>query len=81
MTYQDPDVLEFYDREVVLLATEKYGMGQLDALRRFTTSETHSLLADAEMGLTAYGAPGVFDMWEAEMVTGDPRNSVYVRSE
>ena len=23
----------------------------------------------------------VFDMWEAEQITGDPRNSAYVRGE
>ena len=24
-------------------------------------------------------ATGIFDMWEAELVTGEPRNSLYLR--
>lgn len=81
MTRQHPDILDFYDREVVKLIADKYGLGHLEALRRFTASETHQLLEDSSYGLQAFGAPGVLDMWEAEQVTGNPRNSVYVRGE
>lgn len=81
MRREDADILDFYDYEVTLLISDKYGFSHLDALRRFTQSDTHRLLLDADCGLTLFGAPGVFDMWEAEQVTGDPRNSIYVREE
>ena len=31
--------------------------------------------------MTAFGAAGVFDIWESEMITGDPRNSIYIRGD
>jgi hypothetical protein len=31
--------------------------------------------------MTSFGAGAVLDIWEAEKVTGDPRNSVYIREE
>ena len=77
----DPVIAEYYDREVVRMIAEKYGYTPMDALRLFVSSRTHELLEDAEMGMTAFGAGGVFDIWEAEKVTGDPHNSVYIRGE
>ena len=81
MTRQEPDMLDFYDCEVTKLISEKYGVGHMDALRRFLASETYGMLMDVSYGMAAFGAPAVFDMWEAEQVTGDPRNSAYVRGE
>lgn len=60
---------------------EKYGFERMDALEAFVSSETHRLLEDTDYGLLSFGPGGIFDMWEAEVVTGDPRNSVYVRGE
>lgn len=53
----------------------------MDAARRFLLSETHALLEDAECGLLSFPARSVFEMWEAEQVTGDPRSSLALRSE
>ena len=60
---------------------EKYGMDQMEASRAFLTSETHAMLEDAALAMTDFSDRAVFDMWEAERVTGDPRNSTYLRSE
>lgn len=79
MNRQHPDTVDFYDREAVKLICEKYGLVPMEALRRFVTSETHRLLEDADYGLQEFGTPAVFDMWEAEQVTGSPRSSIYVR--
>lgn len=81
MKRHDPETLDFYDCEVTLLLSEKYGLSHMDALRRFLQSETYHLLLDVDCGVTSFGAPGVFDMWETEQITGDPRNSAYVRGE
>ena len=56
-------------------------MEPMEAVRKFLTSETHALLEDADNGLLCFPERAVFDMWEAEQVTGDPRNSVYLRGE
>ena len=40
-----------------------------------------ALLEDAELEMWDFSERAVFDMWESEKITGDPRNSVYLRSE
>ncbi len=77
----DPTITDYYDQEVVKMIAEKYGYPPMDALRQFVFSKTHELLENEETGMTSFGAGAVFDIWEAEKVTGDPRNSVYIREE
>ncbi|MBR5051566.1 MAG: hypothetical protein IKX75_09610 [Desulfovibrio sp.] len=79
MNRQVPELVDSYDYEVIRLINEKYNMSFMDALRAFVSSETHRMLLDADYGFTMFGAPGIFDIWEAEMITGDPRNSSYIR--
>ena len=81
MTRTSPSSLYYYDHGVTDLIMEKYGFGRMDALRKFVESETHALLEDQETGLTSFGCLGIFDIWENEMITGEPRNSVYIRGE
>lgn len=73
--------IDYYDRQVVQSIMDKYGIDAADALRRFVYSQTHSLLEDADNGMWSYPAYAVFDMWEVEQVTGDPRDSLYIRGE
>ncbi len=74
-------VLDYYNRQVISKIIEKYALEPMDAVREFLTSETHALLEDADNGMTAFGECAIFDMWEAEKITGDPRNSLYIRGE
>ena len=73
--------IDYYDRQVIQGIIDKYGLDAMEATRQFICSETHSLLEDADNGMWAFPAYALFDMWEAEKVTGDPRNSLYVRGE
>ncbi len=73
--------LDHYDKNVVQMMMDKYGMAPMDAARAFLTSETHAMLEDAELAMWEFSAPAIFAMWEAEKITGDPRNSVHLRSE
>lgn len=81
MKRQDANTMDYYGSEVVRLIIDKYGYDFSTALREFIFSKTHGMLEDEEYGLTSYGAGAIFDLWEAEKVTGDPRNSVYIREE
>lgn len=81
MSKQSPNSLYYYDHGVTDLIMEKYGLARMDALRKFVESKTHALLEDQDYGLSSFGCAGIFDIWESEMVTGDPRNSVYIRGE
>ncbi len=73
--------IDYYDRKVIESIIEKYNLKPMDAAKSFIMSKTHAMLEDEEYGLLSMPAYAVFDMWEAERITGDPRNSVYVRSE
>ena len=73
--------VDHYDRHVIQMIIDKYDLNPMDATRRFLLSETHALLEDPDYGILSFPARSVFDMWEAEQVTGDPRNSLAVRSE
>ena len=74
-------ITDYHDRQVIQRIIEKYGMNQMDAIRTFISSKTHKLLENAELGLADFPSDAIFDMWEVEKITGDPRNSVYVRGE
>ena len=73
--------IDYYDRKVIQLIIEKYNLEPMEAMRSFIMSKTHAMLEDADYGLLSFSEYAVFDMWEAERVTGDVRNSVYVRGE
>jgi hypothetical protein len=73
------EILDFYDREVAMAIHEKYGLTMMDALRRFTSSKTYDMLTNPDLEMWEFSPLAIFDMWEAEQVTGDPRESVYLR--
>jgi len=62
------------------MISEKYGFNHLSALQKFWDSEIYQMMKDPELVMIEFSALAIFDMWEAESVTGDPRNSAYLRS-
>lgn len=77
--YLRRELIVHYDREITSLISKKYGLTLLDALRAYINSETYRMFNDPELEMTEFSPLGIFDMWEAERVTGDPRNSLYLR--
>ena len=73
--------LDCYNKNVIKMIMEKYGMTEMEAAREFLMSETHRMLEDADMAMWEFSARAIFDMWEVEKITGNPRNSVYLRRE
>ena len=53
----------------------------MSATRAFLTSETHSMIENPNLEMWEFSERAIFDMWEVERITGDPRNSAYLRSE
>ena len=80
MNLTDGHLLDFFDRHVCAQIQERYGYAELEALRRFTSSQTYRLLAQEDLGLWTFSPLAVLDMWETELATGDPRNSVYLEA-
>ena len=72
-------ILAFYNEKVSQMIVDKYGVEPLSALRRFLYSETYKMLTNVELEMWDFSPLGIFDMWEAEQITGNPRNSLYVR--
>ena len=76
----DPELLSYYTEEVVSMISEKYGFEHLFALQSFWDSEIYQMMKDPDLVMIEFSMLAIFDMWEAEKITGDPRNSVYLRS-
>lgn len=76
-----PSVLQMFDSEVSCLIAQNRGISEMDALRLFLCSETHAMLVNDDMKLWYFSPLAVYDMWEAEEATGDPRNSLYLRGD
>ena len=68
-----------YDTEVSKLICHKYGFTEMDSLRKFLLSQTYQMFIDESLEMWEFSPLGIFDMWESEQVTGDPRNSLYLR--
>ena len=81
MTKTPSFTLDYYNKCVIQRIIDKYGMEPMVAARSFLTSKTHAMLEDAEYAMWDFSERAVFDIWEAEQVTGDPRNSIYLRGE
>ena len=77
----EPEIVDYYDNEVVMMIAEKYGLSQMDALKAFVSSKTHEMLENKDCGMTDFGAEAIFEIWECEKITGDPKKSVYIRGE
>ena len=81
MTRMPGAVLDFYDKQVAEMIKEKYGFAPMQSLRMFVTSETYNMLSDPSLEMWQFAPAGIFDMWESERITGDPRNSLYLRGD
>ncbi len=73
--------MQNYDAEVASLIAQSRGIDLIDALRMFLGSETHRMLEDDDLKLWHFGPLVIFDLWENEIATGNPRNSLYLRGD
>lgn len=76
----DARMRDFFDRHVTRLIVEKYAYDERAALKAFLKSETYQMLIDEPSEVYTMSPLALFDMWESEQVTGNPRNSVYIRA-
>jgi hypothetical protein len=74
-----PEILDYYDEEVVSRIVGKHGYSEREALALFLGSKTYRLLSNPEMEMTQFGPEAIFNIWESERITGDPRRSDYMR--
>jgi hypothetical protein len=79
MNKEMPFILAYYNKEITNKINNKYGIEPLEALRLFVSSKTYKMLSDEKLEMWEFSPIGIFDMWESERITGDPRNSLYLR--
>lgn len=79
MKKEFPYILDYYDREITKMISQKYNFSMMDAYKKFIFSETYKMLCNIELKMWDFSCFGIFDMWEAEQITGNPRNSLYIR--
>lgn len=79
MTNELPFILDYYDREVSKMINQKYGFSMMDSYKKFLMSETYKMLSNPELEMWEFSENGIFDMWETEQITGNPRDSLYIR--
>ncbi|MDR1680155.1 MAG: hypothetical protein LBR81_10350 [Prevotellaceae bacterium] len=81
MKWAKSDYMYFFDRWLVPMIIEKYGVDEETALRQFINSQTYQLLADEATKLFRESPLIIFDLFRAECETGDPRNSSYIKND
>ena len=74
-------ILQYFVVEVTQLISNKYGFAPMAALRLFLKSETYRMLIDPELEMWEFSPLIILDLWENERITGNPRTSVFIRSE
>lgn len=72
-------ILIYYNGEISRMISEKYGIDYMPSLRKFIQSKTYQMLINPDLEMWEFSPVAIFDMWESEQVTGDPRNSLYIR--
>ena len=76
-----PHYLGFVEHYVVGELCSRYGIEPFEALRRFLNSETYRMICDPKLAMWEFSHPAILSIWECEQITGDPRNSIYIRGE
>ena len=74
-------ILQNFDVEVSRLIADSRGVSEMDGFRLFLDSEIHQMLEDNELKMWHFSPIAIFDMWENEVATGNPRNSLYLRGD
>lgn len=74
-------ILQNFDPEVAAQIAKSRAIPLMDGMRLFLNSETHEMLVDDSLKLWYFSPLVLYDMWENEIATGDPRNSLYLRGD
>ena len=75
-----PIWLSFYENNIISKIKNKYKLTELEALKKFLNSKTYQMLADISLEMWKFSPNAIFDMFESEIVTGQPLNSFYLQN-
>lgn len=74
-------VRHYLSTEVAALIVDNRNVSLAEGLRLFLVSEIYMMLCDPELAMWEFSPLAIYDMWENEIQTGDPRNSLYLRAD
>jgi hypothetical protein len=60
---------------------QEYSLDEDTAIRNFIGSVTYRMLEQEELKLWRESPLVLFDLYKSEQLTGDPRNSTYIRGD
>lgn len=81
MNKTDPFIISPFDYELSLLIAKERNITKLEAFRIFIASETYKMMENNDLRMWYFSPLAIYDMWENEIATGDPRNSLYIRGD
>lgn len=70
-----------YTRHIVASISQKYRLDEKSALLKFINSKTNEMFSNVNLLMWEFSPNVIFEIWECEQITGDPRNSEYLRGE
>lgn len=71
----------YINAEVSNLIADSRNISPVDGLRLFLNSEVYLMLCDDDLDMWEFSPLALYDMWENEITTGNPRNSLYLRGD
>ncbi len=71
----------YINAEVSSMIARNRNVSPMDGLRLFLKSEVYRMLCDDSLDMWEFSPLALFDMWENEIATGDPRNSLYLKGD
>lgn len=71
----------FITTQMVKLIMEHRLASEMEALSTFIDTEIYKMICEPELKMWEFAPLAILDMWESEIATGDPRNSLYIRGD
>lgn len=79
MVKMTPHFMHLFDVRIIDRIMDKYGFDYWTALKDFLNSETYRMMEDPAKDMIYFAPEAIFEIWEAEKITGSPLYSAYLR--
>ena len=68
----------FITEQMTAMLVKSQKMTEMQALEVFINSETYRMICQPELKMWQLSPLAIFDLWENEIVNGDPRTSLWI---
>ncbi|MDR1183781.1 MAG: hypothetical protein LBK67_03180 [Coriobacteriales bacterium] len=81
MNRPEGEIMHLFDAWVIPMIMQEYSLDENSAIRSFIGSLTYQMLEQEELKLWRESPLLIFDLYKSEQLTGDPRNSTYIKGD